>query len=217
MAHTESESIKAKLFTSRVENKALMKAVAEYMKKFGEASALLYSPRACWLAKLESGGGVVASCGKEKQPTALTDEDLQSVYEARVFNARAELRWLNQADGSGAAVVLCADDERDFFGAKPVPYKTKIKNEEKDLVDSIKQTYLLWGQSVAIPSDADTPSEIVDGWTQFAEARVGSFFVPLKISAPNKRAQFTAYEYFGEYEDGNVAVAEERLTGIEIA
>ena len=42
--------------------------------------------------------------------------------------------------------------------------------------------------------------------------------VPIKgITKENQRAQFRAIEYLGEYEDGNVAVAEERLMSIEIA
>jgi hypothetical protein len=38
----------------------------------------------------------------------------------------------------------------------------------------------------------------------------------LKSVAKDAYAKFTAIEYLGEYEDGNVAIAEERLTGIEI-
>jgi CRISPR-associated protein (TIGR03984 family) len=208
MAQTESTNVNVKVFISRAEGKTLGKAVTEYHKNFGEGLALLYSPKACWLAKLESDGSFVASRGKEDKPMALASEDLQSVFEARVFNAKAELRWLNEVGGSGAAVVLCVDDAHNFFGMKPVLFKTKINDEEKELIDTIEQTYLLWGQSVGAATG---------DWTQFAEARIGSFFVPLKdVTAPNKRARFTAIEYLGEYEDGNVAVAEERLTGIEI-
>jgi CRISPR-associated protein (TIGR03984 family) len=70
----------------------------------------------------------------------------------------------------------------------------------------ISQNYLLWGQSAG---------ENKDNWTKFAEARIGAFYVPIKVSGEKKYAQFTAVEYLKEFEDGNMAVVEERLTGIK--
>ena len=66
------------------------------------------------------------------------------------------------------------------------------------------QNYLLWGKKNGAS---------LNGWTQFAEARIGAFYVPVTLT--NKEyAVFEAVEYLKEFEDGNVAVFEERLTGI---
>ena len=114
------------------------------------------------------------------------DVKKSGVYEARVFNTEKELRWLS----SGKTKTLTDADllaEKDFAG--------KIDN----------QKYLLWGQSTG---------KIKGNWTEFAEARIGAFFVPIANVADKGYAQFTAVEYLKEFEDGNVAVFEERLTGI---
>jgi CRISPR-associated protein (TIGR03984 family) len=80
--------------------------------------------------------------------------------------------------------------------------------QDAEVLDVNPQTYLLWGQSTGNFSG--------DGeWTQFGEARIGAFFVPVPNIAPKGYAQITAVEYLKEYEDGNVAVADERLTGIK--
>lgn len=113
---------------------------------------------------------------------------IEDVFEARVFNSQKEFRWLNQTDGKGKYVII--SDE------------TYPKSLEK-----LDQTYLLWGQS--------TGEKSVDGiWTQFAEARIGAFYVPNVSLDEEGYAHFTAVEYLQEFEDGNVAVVDERLTGI---
>ncbi len=111
------------------------------------------------------------------------------VYEARVFDSEKELRWLSSGE---TAIVSDANfvNEKEFVD----------KNEN--------QKYLLWGQSTGTTKG---------NWTQFAEARIGAFFVPLKNIAEKSYAQFTAVEYLmSEVENGNVFVADERLTGIEL-
>lgn len=103
-------------------------------------------------------------------------------------------------------------------------YEAKVFNGEKELrwvlgcnekviiSDStypnspkLDQNYLFWGQSTGY-SKSD--------WTEFAEARIGAFFVPLKAVKEKVYAQFTAVEYLKEFEDGNMAVVDERLKGI---
>ena len=208
MAQDESNIISKELFTSRSINKTFSDAVAEYHKNFGEGFALLYSPAACWLAKLGTDAGFFGSSGKEGEPKPMRREDLSSVFEARVFNSEAELRWLNERDGMGSAVILCESDAREFFGARPAKFKTTISVEERAPVGTMDQSYLLSGKSTG---------RFSDGWTQFAEARIGAYFVPLKDVPEQRYAKVRAVEYLCEYEDGNVAVAEERLTGIEEA
>jgi CRISPR-associated protein (TIGR03984 family) len=193
--------------TKEDEVRRLDAALEDFVKGFGDAFpaetyAVLYAPGSCFLAKV-SGARFQSRKGE-------IDAVKEAVFEARVFNDTAELRWLNQANGMGPTVVLCENNSRRFFGVDPQPFGTKVGGENKPLAGTIKQTYLLWGESVGAS---------LEGWTQFAEARIGSFFVPIAGVRDDKkrRAQFTAIEYLGEYEDGNVAVAEERLTGIELA
>lgn len=214
MAQEQSINVETRLFISRTkENEKLKDALAKCGTTFHQAIGLLYAPHKCFLAIVKREGEewrfYEGSSSKESGKEVVKEKEISadSVFEARVFNSDAELRWLNKADGKGSAVVLCKDDSVEFFDVKPELFKTKVKEEEKDLVGTIEQTYLLWGQSVAASNG--------DGWAQFAEARIGSFFVPVKnIKGEKQRAQFTAVEYLGEYEDGNVAVIEERLTGI---
>ncbi len=112
--------------------------------------------------------------------------DISDVYESRVFNVEKELRWVNESDGKGISIIISDANLSDAIGTIP-------------------QNYLLWGQSTNTTNG---------NWTQFAEARIGAFFVPIPNVADKGYAQFTAVEYLKEFEDGNVAVFEERLTGI---
>lgn len=202
------------LYISRIKDEEqinLTDAVKSFIEGFGKdlpekTFAVLYAPNKCHLAILQ---------GQEFHD-ANGKVEMGPIFEARVFNDKAEMRWLNIASGSGKTVILCSDDSKKFFSSEPKLFKTKFsedgKDVEKEIVDVIPQNYLLWGESVG--------ASINDSWAQFAEARIGAFFVPIsddKISGKNKvRAMFTAIEYIGVYVDGNVAVAEERLTGIEI-
>src|SRR5690242_305172 len=73
-------------------------ALKAFSEGFGnnlpDARALLYGPKHCFLATLEN-GAVHGRDGKE------IDLEKEAIYEARVFNMTAELRWLNRADGKG--------------------------------------------------------------------------------------------------------------------
>ncbi|HEX8137549.1 MAG TPA: CRISPR-associated protein Csx19 [Pyrinomonadaceae bacterium] len=195
MAQTESNIVNTKLFISRAaKNRKLIDAITACGATFHGAIALLYAPHKCFLA-------IVNNRGKFEDDNG--EINASAVFEARVFNSNAELRWLNQEDGAGAALVLCEDQMQKFFD------ETKGDDKIYARIDP-PQTYLLWGESVGTSDNK--------GWAKFAEARIGSFPVPIAgINADKKRrAQFTAVEYLGEYEDGNAAVCEERLTGIEL-
>jgi CRISPR-associated protein (TIGR03984 family) len=197
MASAESRIIETKLFSSRAtEKKTLPEAITDGGTTFHGALALLYAPRQCFLAKVNSNSRFEDSKGE-------IDVEKEAVFEARVFNAIAELRWLNRENGIGKAIVLCEDEAKKFLDVEP-----QAVDKIYARIDT-PQTYLLWGESVG---------ESINGWTKFAEARIGSFPVPIAGVTANKkqRAQFTAIEYLGEYEDGNVVVAEERLTGMVI-
>src|SRR5689334_18803726 len=159
MAQDSSAIIEAKLFISRTtENRKLTEAMADCGITFHGAIALLYAPHKCFLAIVNSNG---------KFQDCKGEIDISTVFEARVFNEAAELRWLNKTNGEGAAVVLCEDNTKKFFNAEAEPFNPM----NNDLVGKIEQTYLLWGESAGATDN--------NGWTKFAEARIGSFFVPV--------------------------------------
>ncbi len=157
--------------------------------------ALLYAPRHCYLAlarKDDEGVKFFNADGEIKR------EEVDAVFEARVFNSVAELRWLNERDGAGRAAVLTDADDFEFFGHGP--------SLKEDVVGELTQQYLLWGRSARASAN---------GWTRFATARIGAFDAPVDGLGKGARACFVAREYLKEYQDGNVCVAQERLIGLE--
>lgn len=195
MAEVESKVVETELFISRAsELIELADAMTACAPAFHSAIALLYAPHKCFLATVNNSNRFQDKNG---------EVDTSAVFEARVFNKTAELRWLNKENGKGEAVVLSEDSKAGFFGGE-----SKGDDKIYAKIDP-PQTYLVWGQSFGA-SDGS-------GWTRFAEARICAFFLPLAGITENKkeRAQFTAVEYLGEYEDGNIAIVDERLTGIE--
>lgn len=209
MARTDAESVARKLFISSKKNIKLLDALAAAGATFDRASALLYAPHKSFLGiarKMDDDWKIYRGWFDKANGNAVVEEAISDtlIYEARIFNKTAELRWLNQENGRGDAVVLCEDSAKKFFDINA----SEFRPNNKGIVDTIEQTYLLWGESVGAS---------IGDWAKFAEARIGSFFVPIAtITQGNQRAQFTAIEYLGEYQDGNVAVAEERLCGIEM-
>jgi CRISPR-associated protein (TIGR03984 family) len=160
----------------------LMNEENENVKNF----AILYSPYSCELARINSDGSIANHANPQL--------DLTDVYEARLFNKNAELRWWHESEGKGRCEILT--DEL---------LKQQAKGKH---AGTHEQEYLLWGKSVGASSN---------GWTKFAEARVGHFWVPVDgVTAEKQGARFTAKEYLREYQDGNVQVHDERLTGIEL-
>jgi len=189
---SEKQLKQCSLFTTSVGGKTLSEAIKSFFAVTQNANqdtfAIFYAPHKCFLAR-HSGNDFEV---KEK------GFDLNKVFEARVFNTTSEMRWLNDTNGNHATAIL-SETELVFDG--------KTLRKESNVSEGLNQEYLLWGQSTGKP----------DGnWTQFATARVGAFYVPLP-NVPNQGyAKFTAVEYLKQYEDGNVAVVDERITGIKI-
>ena len=176
-----------------------------------DAVALLYSARKCQLARLRAG--------------ALTDSheqavDLNGIFEARIFNEKAEFRWLNRQDGQGRAVLLSEE---------PIPESAESRfniDVTLDAVDRRPQSYLLWGEGVGLESN---------GWATLTTARLGNLSLPIS-NLGTGRAQLRSVEYFAEADvdgvivqtdydmaknagklHGNVILVEERLLGLEVA
>ncbi|WP_018653245.1 type III-D CRISPR-associated protein Csx19 [Actinomadura flavalba] len=118
------------------------------------------------------------------------------VFEARLFDARCELRWKETDDERGTAVALTEDPAGLPPGFDPLP--------ELDVSGVVDGEYLLWGRAVTESG----------GWTTLTTERIGSLRVPAVIAAGG-HAALTTREYIERdplY--GNAAVVEERLLGL---
>jgi CRISPR-associated protein (TIGR03984 family) len=188
-----------KLFISREENIDLQNSMKKFFNTFGRAKALLYTPKECHLAFLDCDSSFF-----RPDKTIVVGE----IFEARIFNETAELRWLKRSGGADTAVVLSKSNQK-CLADEP--------SQDVEVFDFIHQHYLLWGEELESKTNEGqqqskaSPKE----WTRFAAARIGSFYVPVTLNAGETRARFTAVEYLKKYADGNVAVCDERLTGIE--
>lgn len=213
----------------------LVAAVESCHKVFANAEtfALLYSPAKCWLTKvtfLDGKCSFIALATEKANDTVKTVEKAldttttNAVFEARLFNPLAELRWLHRQNGEGDAALI-AEEATDITGclAQQLPPLTAIH--------TLMQTYLLWGEGVD-----PTKSSMPDGWSRLTTSRIGRLDVPVSgvDNHKNKRVQLRALEYLAEYDadgsvvqsdnepdskklHGNVAVVEERLLSLEVA
>jgi CRISPR-associated protein (TIGR03984 family) len=152
------------------------------------ATALLTAPSSYRVALVDPAGNCTTSEGPA---------DLTPVYEARVFTASAELRWLGEAGGPGRAVVLTEDPAllpNDF---------PETDGLTLDAVDTLDVHHLLWGEATSQDSD----------WTTLSSARTGTLTVPVQTSG---RARLTSLQYVAvEPDHGNAYIAEERLIQLE--
>jgi CRISPR-associated protein (TIGR03984 family) len=162
------------------------------------AIALLYSPKRCYFGTLDAPGKLTGSKGQEI--------DLSCIFEARVFNENAELRWLNEAQGQGRAVLLAEQDISAWLDESLVTI-TPVK--------ILDQTYLLWGQGVK--------STLASGWSRLTAARIGRLDVPFANVPEYERVQLRVREYLADTDaagkpdpHGNVSVAEERLISLSL-
>ncbi|NJM47653.1 MAG: TIGR03984 family CRISPR-associated protein [Alkalinema sp. RU_4_3] len=169
-------------------------AIAACQECFSDAVGLFYSPESCFLGKV-AGTNVTDSSG--------ASVNLDRVFEARIFNADYELRWLNDRGGQGIVVLLSEKDIRQYL---------EIEIDSIQAIDTEDQTYLLWGEGFS-------PSQSLQaGWSRLATSRLGKLDVPIEgITQSKQRIKLTAKEYFQSMDDlyGNVIVAEERLTGLQ--
>jgi CRISPR-associated protein (TIGR03984 family) len=180
-------------------NISLSEALEKCKGELADAVAILYSPSFCKFAKFDNGNLI-----NEKAQVI----DVSTIFEARIFNPHAELRWLNVLNGQGRAVLI-SDEEL-----------TKIFDVEEDvsleILDTIPQQYLLWGKGVV-----RSPTMPQD-WSRLAAARIGALDVPIAgIEGNQHQVQLIAREYIGfckgepdEY--GNVSVLEERLIELKL-
>jgi CRISPR-associated protein (TIGR03984 family) len=186
----------ATLFVSTRQKLTLADALSSFGQVIGAepATALLYSPRRCELARFAEG----ALHGPDGQPV-----DIGSVFEARVFCETAELRWLNDPgpEQCHRAVILTEQNRTHLSGWD--------KDTIDDVIDKLEQTYLLWGEGTDRP--------VSNGWSELATARIGALPVPVANVGKNQRVLLHSVEYIVEAEHGNAVVFDERLVKLEVA
>ncbi len=184
----------------------------------GAAVALLASPRAYTVARLAGGrltvprtdafadGSGVADTTTERELT-LPTAGSAAVFEARIFNRDAELRWLHTGRGLGTAVILSESPNPCARLAGPLDPLTAT--------GTIENRYLLWGRPLG-PHDEAAPTGPV--WVRLAEARIGLLDVPLPRAPRRDECVFLrTVEYVTtEPAHGNSFVAEERLVGLHL-
>jgi CRISPR-associated protein (TIGR03984 family) len=187
------------LVTFRRQAVNLADALGAFPAGSTNAVALVYTPRWCGFARLDNG-----------QLLDHTGKVPESAYEVRVFDGRAELRWLNDptANGTGTATLLTVE------AGLPCPPDWKpVERDDKEklsVIDTNKLTYLLWGEH------AHASKSLPDGWSQLGLARIGALPVPLKGLAEKQRVLLNAVEYIAEDKFGSAFVCEELLTGLVI-
>jgi CRISPR-associated protein (TIGR03984 family) len=125
--------------------------------------------------------------------------DTAEVFEARVFGATAELRWIEESAGRGRAVLLTEDPAEQPPGfTSPDPIEA---------VGVVSGSYLLWGRVAARD----------DGWSTLTTERVGAVRIPAEIE-PGQHAVIATREYIvRDPHHGNAYVAAERLLGFTAA
>jgi CRISPR-associated protein (TIGR03984 family) len=177
----------------RAENIMLFEAIADCQPCFGDAVGLFYSPESCFLSQIQE-AEVKDSSGQSVR--------LDRIFEARIFNANYELRWLNQQGGKGIAVLLSEQEITNYL-------TEEIENLQA--IDTQEQTYLLWGEGYS--------ANLQPGWSRLATSRLGKLDVPIAgANRQGQRIKLKAKEYFQVLDDlySNVIVAEERLMGLQL-
>ena len=79
-------------------NITLKSALSNCTTALSEAVAIIYSPTSCQLAKVDQNGDLTNA--KNEMIS------LDNVFELRAFNQNYELRWLNESNGKGKAVLI---------------------------------------------------------------------------------------------------------------
>ena len=193
------------LYSRTSENIRLKEAIDKCISKLDGAIAIIYSPQSCQLLKLHSDGnlwGYNRYHRQEKYEKIELDYQENYIFEARIFNEDYELRWLNENEGKGKAVIISEEN-----------LDNCLENDFKKLVaiNVIPQQYLLWGEKAKTELNQT-------GWQKLSSARIGSLNVPINQEiSDNERVYLHSVEYLNSVDDyGNVAVVEERLLSIEI-
>lgn len=172
---------------------------------------LLYTPEDCQFTRVQSG------LASDYRGQAL---DPATVFEARLFNADGELRWLRNPQGMGDGRTVLLRDQP--WAAVNEHVNEHWTLERLAVIKRLDNAYLLWGQWQR--DGIDGSAGPVHGWSSLAASRVGWLRVPQAGLRPGQRMRLTSIEYLGyaagdglseDPGDANVAVIAERLTGLQ--
>jgi len=133
--------------------------------------------------------------------STLNNETLDWGFEARIFNSNYELRWLNQSNGEGIAVLLSEQGIESYFK----------KSVDLDAIKAQEQAYFLWGEGYK--------AILKPGWSRLTTARLGKLDIPVGgVNQSKQRVKLITKEYFQCLAElhGNVIVAEERLMDLQL-
>jgi len=156
---------------------------------------LLYTPQRCLIGHLVVATGVRIYDNEAEH----TISSLDGVYEARCFTATAELRWLNDARGSGRAAMITEEET----------HPNDWTDTPIDTCGQIAHAYQVWGKGTGVTHEAP--------WGSVSAGRIGTLYLPCGKVGEKETVVLTAVEYLStDYPDGNCAVIEERLTGLEV-
>ena len=175
-----------------------------------ETIGLFYTPNQCLFGRWKAG----KICDAQDKEIALAQ-----IFEARLFDSTAELRWLRNpsTDGLGNAVYLFDNHSNLSFN------EDGWENETLDELTSQENHYLLWGKYW--PSKAEN---LAPGWACLAASRIGELFVPVpNLNQKEQRVCLKTQEYLGlprnakgsltlAGKNGNQVVVEERWLGLAI-
>jgi CRISPR-associated protein (TIGR03984 family) len=189
-----------RILYSRAANKiTLFDALKNCAGCFSDAVGLFYSPEACKFGKVQ-GDLITDETGKD---LALIDNN---IFEARIFNEETELRWLNQPNNKGIAVLLSSRNNITSY--------LSDNGSAIEAIDIIPSQYLLWGEGTGKKEIAPN-KEIKQDWSCISAARIGKLAVPVAGIEYKDRVQLKFVEYLDTCDEhGNVAVVEERLLGL---
>jgi len=173
---------------------SLMASITACRQALEGAIALLYSPQSCTLARLAPDGTL-----RDAGDLAL---DLSDVFEARLFNAVCELRWLNRLAGVGDTALISEIAQQALTGFAAI---------DAPDCECLSQQYLLWGERARNQPSAES-------WQRLADARIGKLDIPLAQKfTQEQRIYLKTCEYLAPADNyGNMAVIEERLVNLEV-
>jgi CRISPR-associated protein (TIGR03984 family) len=186
-----------KLYGQTQNDISLKDALKKYEASLKDAIGLFYSPQSCQFCRLIE--GQISNLFFKDHSWEETDCKLDNIFEARFFNANSELRWLHKSNKKGRAILL---------SEKLLNFKDESKPQTLTYVDSIHQTYLIWGKST---------QERPENWSILSSARIGQLAVPLKSDSSREYVLLHSKEYIGiapQDKSGNVTVLQERLLSL---
>lgn len=206
------------LYMNCLSNVTLSGSIQVYQKLLKDAIALLYSPQHCYFAKVDDSGNLMIPNPNPNSPNQEIELDLdykkKCIFEAKIFNKNHELRWLNDYEGRGKAVLLFDSSlSNNLELEKNLSLSLEQDNQSSEKIkflDTIIQQYLIWGERIHEQS--------LENWVTVSTARIGKLNIPLNQELhKNQRIYLKTKEYLAEIDDfGNVSVIEERLVNLEV-